>query len=120
MQNLQELQARRREILKEIASLRQMRRGTVTEQYVEAALKDGSKVRRGPYPVYTFKEKGKTVSKRLKSAEEVQAYRRQIQAYRRFHELTADLVNVSEQLADSGLKEADDQKKTPRRSSSGI
>src|SRR3989304_8054361 len=119
MQKALELKARRGQILREIASLGDIRRGTVTEQYVEATLKDGSKVRRGPYPVYTFKEKGRTISKRLKSAEQVDTYQRQIQAYRRFHELTAALLNVSEQLADSALGQADAEKKTPRRSWSG-
>ena len=60
------LKMRRDEILEEIKSLEQMRRGSVVEQVYESVGKDGEKVRRGPYLLYSFKEKGKTVSRRIK------------------------------------------------------
>ena len=117
MEALQKLRTKRREIIKQIASVGEMRRGNVTEQYVEARHKDGSQVRRGPYPVYSFKEKGKTVSRRLRSPEDVEAYRKQIQAFRRFQVLMGALVSVSEQLADLSAGETEAQKKTPKRRS---
>lgn len=114
MNNAQELEARRQEIVCEIASLEQMRRGSVVDQYVEDVLKDGSKVRRGPYPLCSFKEKGKTVSRRLKSRQEVETYRKQIEAFRRFQELSAELVRVCEQLADMEVAGRMGEKKTPK------
>lgn len=117
MRQIEELRAQRRDIVRQIASLGEMRRGNVTEQYVDARHKDGCQVRRGPYPVYSFKEKGKTVSKRLKSPEEVETYRGQIEAFRKFQGLMRALVRVSEKLADRSVAGVGDLKKTPRRRS---
>ena len=117
MRQVQELERRRREILVEIASVGPMRRGTVTEQYVETTLKDGRKVKRGPYPVHTYKEGGKTVSKRLHSRQEMEAYGAQIAAYRRYQQLHGELVRVSEQICDAMAALAETQKKTSARRS---
>jgi hypothetical protein len=100
MQTSEQIRARRKVVLAELASLEEIRRGSVTEQFVEATKKDGSKVRRGPYPLYTFKEKGKTVSRRLKRGQEVENYRQQIDAFRRFQELMAELLRMGEQFSD--------------------
>lgn len=100
MAKLEELRKRRQEILVELGNLEQVRRGSVTEQYVEATRKDGTKVRRGPYPLYTFKEKGKTVSRRIKDPKRVSVYEEQIQGFRRFQELTAELREIGEQISD--------------------
>ena len=75
------IQRRRSEILTELAGLDRMRRGSVTEQFVEAAGRDGRHRRRGPYPLYTFKAGGKTVSRRIRG-EDVGKYREQVQAVR--------------------------------------
>jgi len=112
MNQVQELESRRREILVQIAAVGPMRRGTVTQQYVETTRKDGTKVKRGPYPVHTYKEGGKTVSKRLHSQEEVEAYSAQIAAYRRYQQLHAELVRISEQLCDATAALEQTQKKT--------
>ena len=98
--NVDRLRTRRDEIIKELDGLCEMRRGSVIEQYKEAVGPAGEKIRRGPYPLYTYKEKGRTVSRRLKSREEVEAYRRQIEAFRRFEELTRELVRIGEQMCE--------------------
>jgi hypothetical protein len=67
---------------------------------------------RGPYPVYSFKEKGRTVSRRLHSAEEVSMYRQQIQDDRRFQQVVSELLKVGEQLSDAAARTAA-VKKTP-------
>jgi len=101
MSDLEELKQQRDEILTELAGLDEMRRGSVVEQFVESTRKDGSTVRRGPYFLYSYKEKGKTVSQRLKDAEEADLYRHQIQSFRRFQELTSQLRKLGEKI--SGL-----------------
>lgn len=106
-----ELIHRREVIIEELKGLDEMRRGSVTEQYQERILPNGEKVRRGPYPLYTYKEKGRTISRRLKSEAEVLQYRRQIQNYRRFEELTRELLLIGEQLCDLGRG---NEKKTPK------
>ena len=103
---------RRRDILAELAGLDRMRRGSVTEQYVEAAGRGGRTHRRGPYPLYSFKRRGRTVSRRIR-AEQAAAYREQIAAGRRFQELTHELMELGEALCEQDLR-ADAVKKTPK------
>lgn len=91
-----------------------MRRGSIIEQFVEATLKDGSKVRRGPYHLYTFKEKQQTVSRRLCNPREVEACRKQIDAFRQFQKLTADMLSIGEQLSDLEIVDSLTVKKTTR------
>jgi hypothetical protein len=93
-----------------------MRRGSVVEQFVETVRKDGSKSRRGPYYLHSYKEKGKTISRRLPDRNEVARYRAQIQAFRRFQEVTSRLLEIGEQISEL-LMAQDGVKKTSRRKS---
>ena len=117
MSKIDALRTQRDEILEELKSLEQMRRGSVVEQVYESAGKDGKKVRRGPYLLYSFKEKGKTVSRRVKDPKLKVRYEEQIDAFRRFQDLTAQLVRIGEQMADWALSE-EALKKTPSRRTS--
>ena len=112
MSRVEQLRAKRKQLLAELAGLEQIRRGTVVEQFVHARHKDGSKVRRGPYPLYSFKQKGKTVSRRVTEPAQVEVYRQQIKAFRRFRELISQLVTIGEQLSDVALSEDESLKKT--------
>ncbi len=105
MSKLDSLSKRKEEILKELAGLEQIRRGTITQQYFEGTRKDGTKTRRGPYPLYTFKEKGKTVSRRVKDPQLLRIYESQIQGFRRFQELTSELLAVGEAMSDLVLSQ---------------
>jgi hypothetical protein len=93
--------------------LRELRRGSLTEQFLTVQHADGSKVRRGPYPLLTRKQAQKTVSMRLTDPALVPLYRQQIQAMRQFESLVEQLVRVGEQLSDLAVAEVV-QKKTPR------
>ena len=88
------------ELLAQLGALGPMRKGTLNEQYVQAILKDGTPSRRGPYTVYTFKEHGQTISRRLSDREQIACHRQQIANFRRFQELTAELARLGQQLAD--------------------
>lgn len=114
--NLQELLKQRQRILDELASLEKMRRGSIVEQFLEMKDKQGKRVRRGPYPLYSYKEHGRTVSRRLRSPQEVETYRKEIAAFRRFEELTAQLRRIGEALCEVGETRA--EKKRPRSPSS--
>jgi hypothetical protein len=118
MSRLDALRKRREEILAELAGLEQIRRGSVTHQYVEGTRKDGTKTRRGPYALYTFKEKGKTVSRRLTDSELVPVYEAQIEGCRRFQKLTSELLAVGEAICDLVLTEQEEKKTSRRRSRS--
>lgn len=105
------IEQRRREILAELAGLDRIRRGSVTEQYVETTGRRGRTLRRGPYPLYSFKTRGRTVSRRIR-AEQASAYRAQIAAGRRFQELAHELMELGEALCEQDLR-ANAEKKTP-------
>ena len=91
------------QLLAQLAALGPMRKGTLSEQFVQTTLKDGTPSRRGPYMVYTFKEHGQTISRRLGDREQIACYREQIATFRRFQELTAQLAQVGQQLADEQI-----------------
>ena len=106
---------RKTELLAELAALGPMRKGTLNEQYVQTTLKDGTPGRRGPYTVYTFKEHGQTISRRLSDRARIAAYRQQIATFRRFQELTAELARVGQRLADGEAAGEEGGKKNSRR-----
>lgn len=112
--NSTQLLKRRQQLLLQIQDLKQIRRGSVSEQFVEATLKNGCRVRRGPYHLYTFKDKQQTVSRRLCNSSEVKICREQIAAFRQFQELTAELLLIGEQLSDLAVEDCSIVKKTIR------
>lgn len=109
------LMHRKAELLQALAALGPMRKGSLSDQYVQTTLKDGRPTRRGPYTVYTFKEGGRTVSRRLSDRAQIALYRQQIAMFRRFQELTAELAQVGQRLADLEAAGADEGKKNSRR-----
>jgi hypothetical protein len=81
----------------------------MVEQYVVTNRKDGTRGKRGPYRLYSYKDKGKTISKRLSDPQEAVLYERQIEGFRRFQHLTAELLCIGERLSalavlDEGVK----------------
>ena len=73
-----QLQQKRRQLLDQLAALDAVRRGSMTEQFVETTHPDGSKSRRGPYPLYSYKDKAETVSRRVPDPKQAAVYRQQI------------------------------------------
>jgi hypothetical protein len=110
MPSIQHIQQQRQQILEEMAHLEQVRRGSLTEQMVETVGSDGRSHRRGPYPLYTFKEGGRTVSRRVTTPEQIPLYRQQIEQGRRFQELTAQLLHLGEALSDQAVQSAAEKK----------
>jgi len=105
------LELQRQSFLQQLSGLRQLRRGSLTEQFLWVKRKDGSRVKRGPYPLLTRKEGQKTVSLRLTDPELVPVYRRQIQAMRQFETVVDQLARAGERLSDLAVAEVV-QKKT--------
>ena len=97
------MERRRREILEAMAELGDLRRGSVVDQFLAVSHRDGSVSRRGPYPLYTYTEGGRTVSRRLPGAAIASRVRSQIGAFRRFEALADEFVKVSHALADARL-----------------
>jgi hypothetical protein len=105
------LEQQRQGLLRQLAELRELRRGSLTEQFLTVRHADGSSVKHGPYPLLTRKQASKTVSVRLTDAVLVPLYRQQIQAMRQFEGVVDQLVRLGEQLGDLAIAEAV-QKKT--------
>lgn len=116
MPTSEQIHAERKKLIAELAQLEQIRRGSLTEQMVEVVTRDGQRIKRGPYPLYTVKKRGRTVSRRVKTPEQVQAYREQIERGRRFHQLTTELFRLGEALSEQAVN-AEAQKKTSKRKS---
>ena len=100
MDEHRQLTRQRAQILEQIAALGPMRMGSITEQHLPTRRSDGSIYRRGPYLTYTFKQAGKTRGKHLRDDQEADLYRGQIANFRHFQDLSAQLVQVSQRLAD--------------------
>ena len=105
------LQQHRQRLLQQLSGLQELRRGSLTEQFLVVKRKDGSRVKRGPYPLLTRKQGQKTVSLRLTDPALVSLYRQQIQAMRQFETVVDGLVQLGEQLSDLAVAEVV-QKKT--------
>lgn len=105
------LEQHRQQLLQQLSSLPEIRRGSLTAQFLTVKRQDGSQVKRGPYPLLTRKQGGKTVSQRLTNPALVPLYRQQIQAMRQFETVVDGLVQVGEQLSDLAVAEVV-QKKT--------
>jgi hypothetical protein len=106
------LEQQRQTLLQRLCDLRELRRGSLTEQFLTVRHADGSKVKHGPYPLLTRKTANKTVSVRLTNPALVPLYRRQIQAMREFETVTDQLVRLGEQLSELAVAELV-EKKTP-------
>ena len=113
------IQQQRQAILSELGRLGPMRRGSVTDQYVKTTGTDGKPRLRGPYPVYTVKKDGRTVSRRLNRPELVTACRAHIAQGRRFQALVDELMRLGEVLSDQALSgTAQKKRRSPDRSRS--
>ena len=110
--NYTNLEQQRQGLLDRLANLRELRRGSLTEQFLTVKHADGSTAKHGPYPLLTRKVAGKTVSVRLTEPALVPLYRQQLQAMRQFEGVVDQLVRLGEQLGDLAVAEVV-QKKTP-------
>ena len=112
---VQELEVRRNAILEEMRSIRSMRRGTINEQHFKTRLK-GKKgiVLQGPYYVLSRREGEKTVSKRLRSAAELEQARKEVVAHKRFMTLCREFEQLTTKLGELERKEPDVEEEKKR------
>ena len=98
---LAKLRQARQEILTHIALIEEMRRGSVTRQFLKIRLKGQREpVLTGPYALFTCKKNGRTVGRRLHDVEELRRLEHQVQNFHTFQNLCRRLVEISEKICE--------------------
>lgn len=93
-----ELEAERGRILTEMLQIRSVQRGTLNEQFLDVRHK-GKKnpVKRGPYYVLSYSEKGRTRSRRVRRSE-VEQVKRDIANHQRLQALYGEFEALTKEL----------------------
>ena len=103
-------EARRKQILKQMAQIECMEKGRLTEEYRET-YRDGEKVRLGPYFKHQRWEDGRNLSRRVPVGE-AQRLRQAVEGYHHFEALANEYVQITiERTRQAGNH---DSKKKPR------
>ena len=122
------LLTQREAILRQIAELGDMRRGTITEVFRSCGkpgccCSERNHPGHGPYYAFTTKVEGKTKTLQLRPGPRLTKIEREVETYKRFRLLTQQLLEVNEGICNARPEEpaADSEttvlKKTSRRSS---
>jgi hypothetical protein len=105
---LVKLRQARQETLTHIALIEEMRRGSVTRQFLKIRLKgQRDPVLAGPYALFTCKKNGRTVGHRLHDAEEIRLLEHQVQNFHTFQNLCRRLVEISEKICEERERKED-------------
>jgi hypothetical protein len=117
MDTVQQIEQRREWILNQFRQIRSMRRGTINEQKLKVRHKGlAEPILRGPYYVLSRHVKGKTVSQRLTTSEQLQQARSDVVAHERFVTLCRQYEELTEQLGqlERGRGGLGQEKKRPK------
>jgi len=99
--NIKRLNERREKILAEMRTLRTMRPGTVSEQFLKVPHKGESEpVERGPYYLWQYYEQGKPRRKRLTTPKQVRQAREDVRNHKRFVQLCKAFEELTQQLGE--------------------
>lgn len=120
MHAIRQLEMRRDQILAEMKAIRSMKRGTINQQLL-SVLHKGAKqsVQRGPYHVFSRydHDRGKTVSYRLTTPEQIERARRDVAAHKRFVALCREFERLTERLGELESSPTEVRAEKKRRSS---
>ena len=86
--------AARESILEEIGSITQMRRGTLSERYVERSTSNGGTVKFGPYFKFQIWQDGRNQTRSV-TADEALLLREDIANFHRFEQLCQQLAQIN-------------------------
>lgn len=102
-ESLQQLEARRHQVLNQLSVPRDMRRGSISETYRRCGKSacwcgQPDQAGHGPFYAFTTKVEGKTQSVQLRPGPELIKLQQQVAAYREFRELWEEAVKLSEKI----------------------
>ena len=119
MSKIDHIEKKRLAVLEQMKAIRFMKRGTISEQFVKAKHKSPKQDPLGPYYVFSRRINQKTVSQRLKTAEEIRVAKQGIEAYSVFTTLRKEYERLTEQLGELelGLHDETQEKKRQKASS---
>jgi hypothetical protein len=107
---MNELNKRREELIRDIEAVAKLRRGQLSEQYLEKPGADGSLKRYGPYYLWQSSVKGQKRSERV-GREHAEQVREELKAYQQYKGLCEELADVTEQITCQAQKTDDAKKK---------
>ena len=97
---LEQVQARREQIVSEMLRIRSVMRGALTEQFLPVAHKGKKEpVMRGPYYVLSRSEKGRTRSCRISKRQAAQV-QRDVDNYKHLEQLCREFTELTERLGE--------------------
>ncbi len=104
------LEAEREVVLKQIAQIGDMRRGSITETFRtcgknNCACSQADHPGHGPYYAFTTKVAGKTKTVQLRAGSRLAKFEREVDAYRRFKALSERLLKLNEAICDMRSQE---------------
>lgn len=101
MNSINDLEARRGAILEEMRSIRSLRRGNISEQFLKVRHQGiREPVLRGPYYVLLRRDGKKVISQRVTSGSELAQARKDIESHKRFVALCREFEMLTEQLGE--------------------
>ena len=91
------------QILKQMAQIDSMAKGSMNTEYRESKRRDGEKVQLGPYYKHQRWENGRNVTRRV-PAEEAEQVKKAVDGYHRFLELADEFVAVTVEMTQESGK----------------
>jgi hypothetical protein len=119
-ESLERLESRKREMLEELISLQDFRRGTITRNFrkcgkVNCVCAKEGHPGHGPQYLWTATEKGQKRAKNLRLGPELEKVAQEVENYRRWSALIDELVQISGKICElKPVKEIDDQQELDR------
>jgi hypothetical protein len=103
---IEEMEDRKAVVLKQIAEVGDMRRGSIAERYRQCGkhpccCEQADHPGHGPYYSLTVKAEGTTVTRHVAAGAELAKVQREIAAFRRFQNLVPELVAVNEEICEA-------------------